>query len=195
MSNKEIFSIEIKGIDEMIARLDKIPDEALDVLEKTLVENAHHLINESKKQCPVDTGRLRGTATVGKTKRRSRDVTVEAGYGTDYAIYVHENTDAKHSIESTAAVARRIAKAEAAADKRYQKRVQKALAEGRRPPERKPYKPTAKMTERRAKHGQKAKFLEDPLKENANYYQRRNEAALRDYFANLDDQGGGPSGS
>lgn len=171
MSNKEIFSIEIKGIDEMIARLDKIPDEALDVLEKTLVENAHHLIHESKKQCPVDTGRLRGTATVGKTKRRSRDVTVEAGYGTDYGIYVHENTDADHSVESTAAVATKSKK-----------------------PTRKPYKLSAKTLERRAKAGQKAKFLEDPLKENANYYQRRNEAALRDYFANLDKRGG-PSGS
>lgn len=148
MSNKEIFSIEIKGIDEMIARLDRIPDEALDVLEKTVKENAHHLIAESKKQCPVDTGRLRGTATVGRVKRKSQEVSVEVGYGTDYAIYVHERKDLDHSTDKHG----------------------------------------------KPKHGQKAKFLEDPLKENADYYSKRNEAALRDYFANL-DKGGGASGS
>lgn len=47
---------------------------------------AEEIRTESMRLVPVDTGRLKGTAFV----RQVGLDTVEVGYGTDYALYVHE---------------------------------------------------------------------------------------------------------
>jgi hypothetical protein len=47
------------------------------------------LMNKSVKLAPVDTGRMRATQFVAPPENRNRPK-VRLGYGTDYAIYVHE---------------------------------------------------------------------------------------------------------
>lgn len=194
--SKDLFKIDfgIEGLQEMLDTLERLPIEALEALEQAQVENAEHLIGESKKECPVDTGRLRKSGTVGKPVRRVNEVEIEVGYGTDYAIYVHERTELRHDIESEATVRRRLKRARAASKKRYEKKVAEAKAQGLKKPKRKKYAPSKRMLERRPKFGQKAKFLEDPLKRNVIYYKRRNEAALARYFESVRPRKGGPEG-
>lgn len=47
---------------------------------------------------PVDTGRMRATHYVSPPIRAGKKLRVEVGYGTDYAIYVHERREAKHTV-------------------------------------------------------------------------------------------------
>jgi hypothetical protein len=56
-----------------------------------LYQEAQDIMRESKRQVPVDTGRLRATGYVTPPQKdeQGRDY-VELGYGTDYALYVHE---------------------------------------------------------------------------------------------------------
>jgi hypothetical protein len=42
--------------------------------------------------CPVDSGRLRATHYVGPPEDNGSRIDVPVGFGTDYAVYVHENT-------------------------------------------------------------------------------------------------------
>lgn len=54
------------------------------------------IMADSVRRTPVDTGRLRSTAYVAPP-RLAGDWTVELGYGTNYAVAVHERTEASHS--------------------------------------------------------------------------------------------------
>lgn len=46
--------------------------------------------------CPVDTGRLRSSHFVAPAEN-PKDPFVIVGFGTNYAVYVHERTDQRHS--------------------------------------------------------------------------------------------------
>ena len=52
---------------------------------------------DSVKRTPVDTGRLRATHYVTPPVQRGDDVIVEVGNGTEYAVYVHERTELRHT--------------------------------------------------------------------------------------------------
>jgi hypothetical protein len=58
-----------------------------------LLEAGLHLERRSKALVPVDTGNLRAS---GYT-RRSAELEVEVGYQASYAVFVHENLEAKHT--------------------------------------------------------------------------------------------------
>lgn len=59
------------------------------------------LQRESMKLAPIDTGVMRASAsTIASGKGLATVVAV--GYGTDYAIYVHENLEAQHKPGKTA---------------------------------------------------------------------------------------------
>jgi hypothetical protein len=53
------------------------------------------LQRESQKLVPVDTGILRQSANT-RAEGSGFDVAVVVSYGTDYALYVHENLEAQH---------------------------------------------------------------------------------------------------
>ncbi len=62
-----------------------------DAIPAALYQEAHDIMRESKRQVPVDTGRLRATGYVTPPQKDERgEDYVELGYGTDYALYVHE---------------------------------------------------------------------------------------------------------
>jgi len=119
-----MFKLDIEGIDIVSKNLEGKLVEVKLVLKDEIYHMGQHLRSESVKQCPVDTGRLRASATVTPVKEEGDTFYVEVGYGTDYAIYVHERTELRHKVG-------------------------------------------------------KAKFLEDPLKENANNYKEWIRSAIR----------------
>ena len=119
-----MFKLDIEGIDIVSKNLESKLVEVKLVLKDEIYRMGQHLRSESVKQCPVNTGRLRASATVTPVKEEGDTFYVEVGYGTDYAIYVHERTELRHKVG-------------------------------------------------------KAKFLEDPLKENANNYKEWIRSAIR----------------
>src|SRR5690606_17248765 len=56
-------------------------------------------MTESKKRVPVEFGNLRASGFVQQPRREDgRRIFVELVYGTDYAVYVHEDPDAFHKV-------------------------------------------------------------------------------------------------
>jgi len=93
-----MFKITISGFENIqknIQNLDQIIDV---VLKDELYKMGQHLRSESVKECPVDTGRLRASATITPVQKKEDKYFVEVGYGTDYAIYVHERTELHHTV-------------------------------------------------------------------------------------------------
>ncbi len=62
-----------------------------------LLEEGFAIMSESQKQVPVMTGRLRSTGSVNDDTRKNRP-SVLLSYGTNYAISVHEDLDASHTV-------------------------------------------------------------------------------------------------
>lgn len=56
------------------------------------------IMSQSKRETPVDTGRLRSTGYVAPPVRRGTQILVVLGYGTNYAVFVHENLQARHKV-------------------------------------------------------------------------------------------------
>ena len=68
-----------------------------------LYMQAQVIMAQSKRLVPVDTGRLRATGYVGPPESRGLfKMVVQLGYGTEYALPVHENEDARHTPGLTA---------------------------------------------------------------------------------------------
>lgn len=65
-------------------------------VEKAITDEGNTVLLEAMDQCPVETGTLRRSGTVENPKVKSGDVSVEIGFNTDYALYVHENVNARH---------------------------------------------------------------------------------------------------
>lgn len=57
---------------------------------------ASRVMGVSIREVPVDTGRLRATGFVAPPDTTIRGVSVQFGYGTDYAVAVHERTEVPH---------------------------------------------------------------------------------------------------
>lgn len=69
---------------------------APNALARALYEEGLALEAESTPRVPVDSGRLRATHFVSPpTQTGAGQVTVDVGYGTDYAVYVHERTEVR----------------------------------------------------------------------------------------------------
>jgi len=91
----------VKGTKELQRALEKLGKRALSEAGKALYAEAELIMTESKEQCPVDTGTLRGTGHVEQPKAEGRQVWVEMGYGgpaAPYAVYVHERTELRHKV-------------------------------------------------------------------------------------------------
>lgn len=86
----------LTGLGQLRRALNQAGDLAGDALEAALVEEANETMADSKQQTPVDTGRLRATGTVFPVERSGGNVSIEMGYGTDYAVPVHEKMGVHH---------------------------------------------------------------------------------------------------
>lgn len=77
--------------------------------EKGLIRGGVHLLRQSVKEVPVDTGILRSGAFAKKAFGSGFDTDVQVGYVAAYSIYVHENLDNLHGAAFNAAYAKEIA--------------------------------------------------------------------------------------
>lgn len=63
---------------------------------QALLEVANQTIGDSHQLCPVDTGALQSSATVGDLKESANSMSVEIGHNVNYAAAVHERLDVHH---------------------------------------------------------------------------------------------------
>lgn len=136
---------QIKGVDKLIAKLKgKLRTEKAAAFSRGVRIAGAELQRYSLPLVPVQLGPLRASSSVNVTGSGFQTV-VHTSYGTEYAVYVHENPDAAHGAEFNTKHADRIA-----GSKKYRKR--KKLGRSRIWFNRGP--------------NQQYKFLEQPFREN-----------------------------
>lgn len=122
------FNLQSFGASAMLARLTKLQTDLPKELDRTLYKEAQAIFRRSQRIVPVDKGFLRGSGVV----EGPRNHEVLIGYGgpaAPYALYVHEDPEARHArgktykfleiplTEALAGMEKRIAEAmDAAAD-------------------------------------------------------------------------------
>lgn len=69
-----------------------------DALSAAIYQESLEVAAEAKKRTPVDTGRLRATGYAAPPVETMRGPEGEVGFGTNYAVYVHEALSAFHRV-------------------------------------------------------------------------------------------------
>lgn len=90
--------MKIKGAAEVMRELEKLAKKYPKATAAALYEEGLAIESESAKLVPVDTGRLRATHYTAPPRDDGNKIKVEVGYGTDYALYVHERMKARHKV-------------------------------------------------------------------------------------------------
>ena len=114
--------LKIEGTKEVLDAITKAARRYPEAAAVALYEECLAIMAESVKLVPVDTGRLRATAYVAPPKF-GRDTECRVGYGTRYAVYVHERTDVRH----TNGEAKFLEKPAMAAQRGFAARMQKRM--------------------------------------------------------------------
>jgi Bacteriophage HK97-gp10, putative tail-component len=89
----------IIGLAEMNARLLNLIKALPDEIDRALQDQAHVILQVAKERCPVDTGALRDSGKLEDTVKSGHEIAVPITFGDPepyYAIYVHEDLEAKH---------------------------------------------------------------------------------------------------
>lgn len=86
-----------EGTDEFTRWLNETPGVTVKAVEGALFTEAEVIMGVAKRRTPVDTGRLRSSGHVKPPTTRSGKSEVILGFGTDYAVYVHERP-ARHTV-------------------------------------------------------------------------------------------------
>ncbi|HBI50266.1 MAG TPA: hypothetical protein DDY21_00230 [Candidatus Moranbacteria bacterium] len=84
--------IEIKGLERLRRKWDSMPDKIKKMTMDALMKSGYQVERESKKETPVDTGRLRGSISVAGSLALRAEPHVVISPHTAYAQYVHEGT-------------------------------------------------------------------------------------------------------
>ena len=87
------------GLPEMNARLLNLIRALPDEIEKAMKDEGDQILLVAQGRCPVDTGALRDSGKVGDVVKDGFQTTVQVSFGDPepyYAIFVHEDLDAKH---------------------------------------------------------------------------------------------------
>ncbi len=93
--------IEITGADKVIRGLKRAGKRGRNALGAALYLEAADIMRASLREVPVDTGRLRSSHYIAPPGRGDfSGPVVELGYGTDYALAVHEQTEVPHGGET-----------------------------------------------------------------------------------------------
>lgn len=85
----------IDGVKDVIENMRKAKKEKIKGLVVGLKRGGLFLQRESQKVVPVDTGKLRASAYT-RAEGLGLQTVVRVGYTAEYAIYVHENLNARH---------------------------------------------------------------------------------------------------
>lgn len=73
------------------------PDYLRGVVDQPMMQSAESMMTVAKKRTPVDTGTLRASGRVYRSKE-VKNFTVVLGFHTHYALYVHEDLQAHHPV-------------------------------------------------------------------------------------------------
>jgi hypothetical protein len=87
---------DITSVKEITQDMKRIQNMYPSAIAGALTDEAWLIMNMSQDQCPVEFGRLRATGQVGVPENNGNSTSIKMGYSTDYAIYVHENLEARH---------------------------------------------------------------------------------------------------
>lgn len=98
-------SVELKGMEHLKAVIELAGENARTQVPRAAFEVGHEAFADSQRECPVETGALRGSGHVKTPKVSASEIEIEIAYGgpaADYAIYVHEDLDAHHDAPTKA---------------------------------------------------------------------------------------------
>lgn len=84
------------GVSKVLAKMKASTVAKAVGVEKGLKDAGLFLQRESQKIVPVDTANLKGGAFTRKVSGSGFDADIVVGYVADYAVYVHEDLQAKH---------------------------------------------------------------------------------------------------
>jgi len=90
-------TISIKGVPELRENLERAYKKYANEVLKEIGTEGEFLLNESKKECPHDTGYLRNSGHTDIKKDH-----VEVGYSAEYAMKVHESLNIHHEYPTKA---------------------------------------------------------------------------------------------
>lgn len=101
----------IKGMQKVLRNIDKAKNRLGQGVERGLIRGGLHIQRESMKIVPVQEGNLRGGAFTRNIGGKGFRVDVIVGYVAKYAVFVHENLQARHGASFNAYYAKQIATA------------------------------------------------------------------------------------
>lgn len=87
----------LKGKDWYLARIKRFTQDFPGVVGDAMYQEAGSIAKASQEQCPVEYGRLRASFFMAQTGTTEKPK-VLLGYGTDYAVYVHERMGLRHPV-------------------------------------------------------------------------------------------------
>lgn len=87
-----------EGADEVVDKLEEMKERYAEAVAAAVYERLQGIIGLSQRMVPVDTGRLRASAFVTSPMAQGTALKFVIGYGTEYAVFVHEDTDATHNV-------------------------------------------------------------------------------------------------
>ena len=117
-----------EGDEELIQRILKSGEHAYTLMGAALQNEGEVIMTASKRDTPVDTGRLRASGHVQPYKRSGETVEVVLAYGTDYAVYVHEITSNAHPVGRSKFLEANVNAAAAGIEAALAKRLAKMLS-------------------------------------------------------------------
>lgn len=85
---------EVRGLEEIVSNLNKAVAGIEGATLAGLMEAGLQIEHSAKGRVPVDTGNLKNS---GYTRKAGK-LAVEVGFTAFYAVYVHENLDARHPV-------------------------------------------------------------------------------------------------
>lgn len=91
-----MIDVRIKGIAKTQQRLRAVNKTAPEAIIVGMMALGERIMSDAVARCPVDTGRLRQSAYVAPPQVTGERDSVELGFGTGYAVDVHERTEVRH---------------------------------------------------------------------------------------------------
>jgi hypothetical protein len=88
-------AIKVTGLREIVKALDAAHKKTRGALGAAIYQEGFAIMRDAKVYCPVDTGRLRASGYVAPPESLE-DPKVAVGFGTDYALAVHERVEVFH---------------------------------------------------------------------------------------------------
>lgn len=119
----------VTGLKQIMKSLEKADKDQRNALAAALYQEGFAIMAESKKECPVRYGLLKGSGYVAPPSPRDTEPIVELGYGKEYAAAVHD-VQAPHRVGKWRYLRDPINRAQAGYTRRIQRRTKANLRSG-----------------------------------------------------------------